>query len=175
MEWREAEEVLLARLYETRVPAREMAVRLGRSVGAVQAKACRLHLTRRPGDSSGAAATGGWSQVEVDELRRGWAEAEAPVAMAERLHRPVGAVYRKLSRLNLCLRRPRQREARQSDESRSPEDLRRFRRLLRFLVWCKAKTGLPAKVVVSAVLQDGDERRREKTLPGLESGPLVVK
>lgn len=45
--WKREEEELLCRMYKARTPAWVMARRLGRSLGAIQTKACRLGLTAK--------------------------------------------------------------------------------------------------------------------------------
>lgn len=156
--WSQEEEQELCRLYEVKASARTMAQVLGRSRGALQAKACRMGLTARESARGFVPQEYVWGEADVDKLRQLWAQGVAPLAMASQIGRSISAVYRKLARLGLGHHRRGQMAKRLTMSERSDRDIVRFRRLLQVLVWCKLSTGKSSKEIVSAVLQDPRER-----------------
>jgi hypothetical protein len=104
----------------------------------------------------------GWSRREEALLCRLYEAKVSADVMTGALGKSYGAIHVKACRMGITTGKKKRHERATpvSGEDRSPEDRRRFRRLLELLVWCKLRTGLSSKEVVNAVLGDGEEGKR---------------
>ncbi|MDR3561879.1 MAG: GcrA family cell cycle regulator [Negativicutes bacterium] len=162
MGWTQTEEALLSRLYEAKTPASIMAEKLGRNPGAVHAKASRMRLTAKAPNYY-VPQRYVWNDDDIAQLRELFSQGQTVSEIAQKLGRAKSAIYRKLDKLNLHRCKSRQDSMHMDFHQRDPLETRRFTRLLRVLVWCKAKTGHPSSLIVSAVLNDGERRKYQLT------------
>ncbi len=91
--WNKAEVDILQNLY-SKLPIQEIAVKLGRSIGSVYAKASRLGITREVGHKHR------WTKAEVDLLEELYPKTRAE-DIAKRLGCSIHSVHYKASRLGI--------------------------------------------------------------------------